>query len=248
MQIGGRLAARLIAAERSIFVAGSYHRFGGVLSRLGPHSSQGRQPFHTAQLQSLRKAVSVDALRQVTGSIKSAYQPASSRNLTVELVDGQRYEFPLVWLRDNCQCPACFHPGSYSRVINWERFDPEAAVIRECAVSDDGNLVDITWHDGHRSQFNASWMSKRNFTQQNTEQYLEEWYRPKPRLWKRSKFGEVLKSFEFDDVIGRDEALQAWIEALIRYGVVMIRNAPLTELECRKLANRVGFIRKTHYG
>uniref|UniRef100_A0A8D8NN44 Gamma-butyrobetaine dioxygenase n=1 Tax=Culex pipiens TaxID=7175 RepID=A0A8D8NN44_CULPI len=248
MQIGGRLAARLIAAERSIFVAGSYHRFGGVLSRLGPHSSQGRQPFHTARLQSLRKAVSVDALRQVTGSIKSAYQPASSRNLTVELVDGQRYEFPLVWLRDNCQCPDCFHPGSYSRVINWERFDPEVAVIRECTVSDDGNLVDITWHDGHRSQFDASWMSKRNFTQQNTEQYLEEWYRPTPRLWKRSEFGEVLKSFEFDDVIGRDEALQAWIEALIRYGVVMIRNAPLTEQECRKLANRVGFIRKTHYG
>ena len=28
----------------------------------------------------------------------------------------------------------------------------------------------------------------------------------------------------------------------------MIKNTPATEEECRKLANRVGFIRKTHYG
>lgn len=247
MQFGGRLASRLIAAER--IVAGSYHRLGGVLSRLG-HPSQGRQPFHSEipSRRTLQKAVSVGVLQQVTGSIKSAYQPPSSRNLTVELVDGQRYEFPLVWLRDNCQCPECFHAGSYSRVHDWERFDPDSIGIRECVVSDDGNLLDITWYDGHRSQFNAAWLEDRNFSQQNTEQYLEEWYRPKPRLWRKHEFGEVLKSFEFEDVITRDEGLQAWIEALIRYGVVMIRNAPLTEQECRKLANRVGFIRKTHYG
>ena len=34
-----------------------------------------------------------------------------------------KFEFPFVWLRDNCQCPACFHPGSNSRTINWEAFD-----------------------------------------------------------------------------------------------------------------------------
>lgn len=28
----------------------------------------------------------------------------------------------------------------------------------------------------------------------------------------------------------------------------MIENAPLTENECRKIADRVGFIKKTHYG
>ena len=45
-----------------------------------------------------------------------------------------------------------------------------------------------------------------------------------------------------------DGALRQWIEALIAYGVVMIKGAPLTESECRRLADRVGFIRKTHYG
>lgn len=248
-QLGGRLAARLINAER-IFTGSAYQRFG-VLSKLR-HQPQGRQLFHTANhFQRLQKPVSVVRdlqPQQVSGSIKSAYQPPNSRNLLIELGDGQRYEFPLVWLRDNCQCPKCFHPGSYSRIHDWELFKPDSVAIQSCSVSEDGTQVDITWHDGHQSHYNSTWLEDRNFTEQNVQQYLEQWYRPKPRLWKKREFGEILKSFEFEDVIGKDEALQAWIEALIRYGVVMIRNAPLTEHECRKLANRVGFIRKTHYG
>jgi hypothetical protein len=31
-------------------------------------------------------------------------------------------------------------------------------------------------------------------------------------------------------------------------GVAMINETPQTDQECRKLANRVGFIRKIHYG
>lgn len=39
-----------------------------------------------------------------------------------------------------------------------------------------------------------------------------------------------------------------WIKALSLYGVVLIKNAPLTEDQCEKLINRIGFIRETHYG
>lgn len=31
--------------------------------------------------------------------------------------------FPIVWLRDNCQCSACFHQDSKSRTIDLESFD-----------------------------------------------------------------------------------------------------------------------------
>ena len=31
-------------------------------------------------------------------------------------------EYPLVWLRDNCQCPACFDQSSKSRTINFSNF------------------------------------------------------------------------------------------------------------------------------
>lgn len=42
--------------------------------------------------------------------------------------------------------------------------------------------------------------------------------------------------------------MHQWIETLARNGVAMIKNAPLNEEQCRRLANRIGFIRKTHYG
>lgn len=42
--------------------------------------------------------------------------------------------------------------------------------------------------------------------------------------------------------------LKDWLECLTDYGVAIIKDAPKTEIECRKIANRVGFIKKTHYG
>lgn len=33
------------------------------------------------------------------------------------------HDFPLVWLRDNCQCDKCFHSHSTSRTIDWETFN-----------------------------------------------------------------------------------------------------------------------------
>ncbi len=41
-------------------------------------------------------------------------------NLVVNWSDGDRPTmdcFPFVWLRDNCQCPECFHPVSKGRLF-----------------------------------------------------------------------------------------------------------------------------------
>lgn len=44
------------------------------------------------------------------------------------------------------------------------------------------------------------------------------------------------------------KALHHWIDTLARNGVAMIKNAPLNEEQCKRLADRIGFIRETHYG
>lgn len=47
----------------------------------------------------------------------------SFRNILIlQKSNEQKLKFPLVWLRDNCTCPECFHESSRSRVINWESF------------------------------------------------------------------------------------------------------------------------------
>lgn len=43
-------------------------------------------------------------------------------------------------------------------------------------------------------------------------------------------------------------ALYQWLLALSQHGVVLIKNTPPTEDQCRKLAERIGFIRETHFG
>ncbi len=40
---------------------------------------------------------------------------ASSRLLKVNFSDVESHSYPLPWLRDNCQCPKCFHPTSKAR-------------------------------------------------------------------------------------------------------------------------------------
>lgn len=42
--------------------------------------------------------------------------------------------------------------------------------------------------------------------------------------------------------------MRDWLETLAVYGIAMIKNTPQTVNEARKVANRVGFIKKTHYG
>uniref|UniRef100_A0A182J4B3 Uncharacterized protein n=1 Tax=Anopheles atroparvus TaxID=41427 RepID=A0A182J4B3_ANOAO len=173
--------------------------------------------------------------------------------LTVESSSAERFEFPAVWLRDNCQCSGCFHRGSSSRVLNWESFDVDRVRVATVRVIEGGRALEVLWEEGaphHRSVYELRWLMERSFREADTQAYLREWYRPEPVLWGAERFesGEVLEQFSYRDVLHDDGTLRQWIEALIRSGVVMIKGAPLTEHECRRLAERVGFIRKTHYG
>lgn len=37
--------------------------------------------------------------------------------------ESNEVKYPIVWLRDNCQCSQCFDKGSLSRVVDWRKFD-----------------------------------------------------------------------------------------------------------------------------
>lgn len=49
----------------------------------------------------------------------------------------KQLKYPLIWLRDNCQCSECFHASSKSRTINWTSFDFNNAKPKNLSVSDD---------------------------------------------------------------------------------------------------------------
>lgn len=171
-------------------------------------------------------------------------------------------EFPLIWLRDNCQCEECFDPQTYTRLIDWDNFDfnmqLKAAEVR-CIFSTTrrvvqprfqfiGGKLSVVWSDDHRSSFESSWLLKRNFSHQNTRNYIDQVYQPLKLVWGKNDFNAIFKSFDYNKVLSDDETLLQWLEALSVRGIALLKNTPPNEDEIYKLTERVAFIRKTHFG
>lgn len=47
----------------------------------------------------------------------------------------EQLKYPLIWLRDNCQCSSCFDAQSKSRTIDWTQFDFQNAHPKSISVS-----------------------------------------------------------------------------------------------------------------
>lgn len=183
--------------------------------------------------------------------INSQNESFELHNTEADITTGKqkKFEFPFVYLRDNCQCEKCYHAQSSSRTINWENFDVSIKP-HEFQFDDAQKVLKVTWNDNekHKSVFDYEWLKARNFSPQNREHYLKTFYRPEKTLWSKAEFAKSLRFFDFTKIIENDHELHDWLNCLAIYGVAIIKNTPQTEGEARKIADRVGFIRKTHYG
>ncbi|XP_055380083.1 gamma-butyrobetaine dioxygenase [Condylostylus longicornis] len=154
-------------------------------------------------------------------------------------------KFPTVWLRDNCQCNECFHQSSKSRQIDWVKFDTKVNITN---ITASDNSISIDWSDKHSSTYSLDWLRERDFHTDKREKYLNEFYRPKTKHWSKNDFKKILSTFEYKNVMEKNNDLKLWLQQLAIYGVAIIKNAGTDKTAVRKLADRVGFIRKTTYG
>lgn len=106
----------------------------------------------------------------------------------------------------------------------------------------------MTWSDGHESNFTISWLRERNFTEENVSNYVEGFYQSRKIIWGKNEFEEAFESFDYNKVLTDDATLLQWLEALSIRGIALLKNTPSNENEIYKLADRVGFVRKTHFG
>ncbi|EDW07438.1 gamma-butyrobetaine dioxygenase [Drosophila mojavensis] len=155
--------------------------------------------------------------------------------------------FPAVWLRDNCRCPSCFHSSSQSRQLDWNHFDPN---VRPLALHMDAGKqqLHVRWSDEHESSYTLDWLQHRSFDGRSQSKYLNEFYRPRTKHWAGVEFERIAQRFNYDQVMSEDEPLQQWLQALAVYGVALLNGAPPDKAVVRRLAERVGFIRRTTYG
>lgn len=157
----------------------------------------------------------------------------------------EELKFPLVWLRDNCQCSQCFHTVSNSRTIDAEKFDFD---VRPVATAVNHSNLEVTWTDKHFSTYSIQWLQEHSFSAELQHLWLETIYRARPVPWKANEFFRVLKVFDFKDVINEKEVLLSWLESLAIWGVAIIQNAGQKAGTLHELGNLVAFLKQTQYG
>ncbi|KAH8419944.1 hypothetical protein KR009_004309 [Drosophila setifemur] len=155
--------------------------------------------------------------------------------------------YPQVWLRDNCQCAECFHASTKARKSHWER-GPLHVGVSQVTFNQEQQQLEVVWQDRHKSSFDIAWLRARDFGEPARKRYLDEVYKPPMQLWGKSEFGAVRREFNYQEVLQADAVLKAWLEALAVQGFAILKDAPNDVNVARKLAERIGYIKRTTYG
>jgi len=158
--------------------------------------------------------------------------------------DKEELRFPHVWLRDNCQCPSCFHRTSNSRIIDIEQFDFDTSPT-DVLLKDSCLLV--SWPDSHHSRYSLPWLLARQFTPHNQHDWLDS-YKPLPRSWTAYQFKQILQRYQYQNILNSDEVLLQWLKSLSVEGVALVEGAGTKTGRLQPLADRVAFLKQTYYG
>lgn len=157
-------------------------------------------------------------------------------------------EYPEIWLRDNCQCAACYMQQTRSRLPQgWNYLQPTVRV-QQLSWSEEQQQLHITWSDEHESEYSLAWLQQRDFSATNRARYLRDFYRPEQLHWAGAQYEQIRREFQFEELLQSDELLLQWLHHLAVYGLALVKQAPLEENVLRRLCNRVGFMRRTTYG
>ncbi|XP_023707783.1 gamma-butyrobetaine dioxygenase isoform X2 [Cryptotermes secundus] len=198
------------------------------------HSSEVKHQGPVAKPKDEEKVVLVNAIRDIDGSM-----------ITIGTSTGEQHQYPSVWLRDNCQCPKCFNTTMQSRTVDWKYFDIN---IKPTHVMAEENQLKLVWNDGHESDYDLNWLLERSFTENVRKEWMKQHY-PMTRIsWGTVDFNKILKKYDFNDILNSDATLLDWLENIATYGIALIDNTPPQEDQLRRVADRVGFIRRTQYG
>ncbi|TPX36712.1 trimethyllysine dioxygenase [Synchytrium microbalum] len=162
--------------------------------------------------------------------------------LVVRFTDGLETAFNMIWLRDHCRCPKCYHTVTKQRLV--DTFSIPRDIRPSTIHVENTEHVVINWnHDNHTSTFPLSWLREHS-------------YAPKlaaPRVTRQKKLwgAELIENLpvtNYEDVMGGDEGLAQWLYCLDVYGFGIVDGCPPTPEDTEKLIQRISFIRRTHYG
>ncbi len=157
-----------------------------------------------------------------------------------------KYHF--FWLRDNCMCPQCYHPGTNQRLIDTLAV-PLDLKPRRVEVTKKAKVLRVEWDDGHASEYDAEWLIKNSYESEGLEDVR---VRPATTdemvLWGKEIAGTP-PEVEYSKVMQGDQELLECLKKIKKYGFCFINGTPPTGSETKKLIETMfGVLRTTFYG
>jgi gamma-butyrobetaine dioxygenase len=150
---------------------------------------------------------------------------------------------PAIWLRDNCSCADCRHPGNGQKLFN---IGDIAEGIRVDDVREDDGKVHVRFApDGHAAVFDGEWLRTWSLAEGQAPPDLRT--EDAKRTWDATDVGPLPDA----DWVAyqNDPAVKAAaLDAVVRLGFVVLRGVETTERRVLDVAKSFGFIRDTNYG
>ena len=144
------------------------------------------------------------------------------------------------WLRDNCACATCRHPGNGQK--QYEISDlPDGLQVDVVALDVDG-LMQVTWSDGHVSAYPRAWLEQHDLGSAARASRVN-----RPELWDASLAGD-LPVGDWPVMLADPTREHAWLERYNAVGLGVLHNVPLLPGAVAEVGDRLGFVRVTNYG
>ena len=160
--------------------------------------------------------------------------------LTVRWSDKSPMHLPDFWLRDNCRCAKCRHPGNGQKLYAITDLPADLSAIEALVAPDQS--VRVLWSDGHRSEYTADWLNDHDLIASARMAR-----RPKVRLWGQ-ELGNDLPIGNWPEMGNSPAKELAWLDLFATHGFGLLKNVPTEPGMVAEVGDRLGFVRVTNYG
>ena len=158
-------------------------------------------------------------------------------------LDGARYRFHALWLRDNAPDPATRSAGSGQRLITI--LDIPAST-RIAAATAAGGVISLRFEpEGKSVDFEAAWL--RAHAYDGAKIRGRGWTAAAVERWDGALQPRV-PTESYADLTTQRAALGRWLAAVRRFGFAVLTGCPTESGTLCKVAELFGYVRETNYG
>jgi gamma-butyrobetaine dioxygenase len=154
--------------------------------------------------------------------------------------DGQSATYGAYWLRDNCRCPQCRHPGNGQKLYQIVDLPAQLSVQTLSLVP--GPALEVVWSDGHGSAYGGDWLAAHQLG--SASRHARQ---VKPVLWDQ-RIAASMPLASWPALLTDPAQELAWLERYTALGFGLLKDVPTTPGAVAEVGDRLGYVRITNYG